>query len=70
MEIHIISSEDCTFVTTRLRRPIIEDFESHVIIEINSLFNYFELINTEWDHAEDVFLELLELYNWHKLSAV
>lgn len=52
---------DCyDFITLELTREI-DDWEGHNILEVNSLYHFFEVVNTEWDNVEEVYKHLCNL---------
>lgn len=73
IEIHHVSMDDeidCyDFVTLELERPI-EEWEHHDILEIVSIYHFFECINTEWDGVEEVFKHLINLYESGDFSLI
>lgn len=64
IEIHHVYMDneiDCyEFYTLELQREI-DDWESHDILEIDSLFHFFECINIEADGVVDIYHHLVNL---------
>ena len=64
IELHHVWMDDdidkYDFITLKLNRPI-DDWEGHDILEITSLYHFFECTSTDWDNHREVYNHLVNL---------